>query len=70
MVPPVKEGYDRQLTKYSTKDNSFQSRSEAVKYLTDKWMEQIISMNVLEKNEKMGYRKQISVSVHMSLWKC
>ena len=32
--------------------NCFQSRLEAMKYLIDRWMEHIISMDFLEKKKK------------------
>lgn len=55
MTPSKVEGYDDNCPSIQSrimKLNFFQSRLEAMKYLVDRWMEQIISMDFLEKKKK------------------
>lgn len=46
--------------------NCFQPRMESMRYLTDRWVEQILSMIALEEL-KMGCRKHISVHERVTL---
>lgn len=55
MTPAKVEGYDDNCPSIQSrimKLNFFQSRLEAMKYLVDRWMEQIISMDFLEEKKK------------------
>ena len=61
MTPSKVEGYDGNCPSIQSrvmKLNCFQSRLEAMKYLIDRWMEHIISMNFLEKKKKQQDRLQ------------